>query len=377
VHLFLGTRATVWPIVALATLALAVPAHAGPPSSAPGKANANAKGKGKSKGQRGRSQSAPHGRSQGAPHGRSQGAPHGRSRGAPHGRARGHSKPRPAAIPARTRGGDDGPSGSKTPASERKGGPDGKVTICHATGSETNPYVEITISVNALKAHRHHQHGEDLVEVPAGGCPGAKPATAVAGPTLAKPVAGLADRAATTSPVRAKTAAGVAGVEATLIPVDDHERHWSTLDDADAIVFGTPTYMAGPSAPFKAFLDATSDRWGEQRWKDKLAAGFTNSAGMNGDKLATLQALALFAMQHGMVWVGLGLPPGNHTSSGSPEDLNRWAGFLGAMAQSNADQPADIVPPVADQRTAEHLGARVALAALRWRHAHTPSERVG
>lgn len=171
-------------------------------------------------------------------------------------------------------------------------------------------------------------------------------------------------------------AARVDGTTALLVPVEEIESHWGDLDGADAIIFGTPTYMAGPSAPFKAFLDATSPRWQEQRWMDKLAAGFTNSAGINGDKLATLQALSLFAMQHGMVWIGLGLLPGNHTSEGSPEDLNRLAGFLGAMAQSNADQPADVVPPLADQRTAEHLGARVAVMARRWRHAEATAELV-
>ena len=168
-----------------------------------------------------------------------------------------------------------------------------------------------------------------------------------------------------------KGAFAIAGTEVALIAVEDHEMHWSALDDADAIIFGAPTYMAGASAPFKAFLDATSSRWAEQRWKDKLAAGFTNSAGYNGDKLNTLQQFALFAMQHGMVWVGLGLLPGNHTSKGSPEDLNRLAGFLGAMAQSNADQGAEIVPPLSDRKTAEHLGARVARAAARWRKGAT------
>ena len=168
-----------------------------------------------------------------------------------------------------------------------------------------------------------------------------------------------------------KGASAVAGTQVTLIAVEEHEKHWSALDDADAIIFGAPTYMAGASAPFKAFLDATSARWAEQRWKDKLAAGFTNSAGHNGDKLNTLQQFALFAMQHGMVWVGLGLLPGNHTSNGSPEDLNRLAGFLGAMAQSNADQGAEIAPPLSDRKTAEHLGSRVALAAARWRQGAT------
>ena len=164
-------------------------------------------------------------------------------------------------------------------------------------------------------------------------------------------------------------AARVPGTTATLIAVEDVEAHWDTIDDADALVLGTPTYMAGPSAPFKTFLDATSARWSEQRWRDKLAAGFTNSAGLNGDKLATLQALALFAMQHGMVWVGLGLLPNDGGDGDGTGELNRLAGFLGAMAQSDADLPATVAPPAADQRTAEHLGARVARAAHRWRHA--------
>ena len=162
-------------------------------------------------------------------------------------------------------------------------------------------------------------------------------------------------------------AASVEGTTAHLIAVEDVDAYWEQLDDADAIIFGSPTYMAGASAAFKAFLDSTSPRYGDQRWRDKLAAGFTNSAGMNGDKLATLQQFALFAMQHGMIWVGLGLPPGNHTSEGSSDDLNRLAGFIGAMAQSNADQGPELVPPSSDRRTAEHLGRRVAELAGRLR----------
>jgi len=39
----------------------------------------------------------------------------------------------------------------------------------------------------------------------------------------------------------------------------------------------------------------------EQRWKDKVAAGFTNSASQSGDKLSTLFQLNVFAMQMGMI----------------------------------------------------------------------------
>lgn len=164
-------------------------------------------------------------------------------------------------------------------------------------------------------------------------------------------------------------AASVVGTETHLVDSTQIENSWHRLDDADAIIFGTPTYMGGPSAQFKTFLDATSSRWAEQQWKDKLAAGFTNSAGLSGDKLATLESLLLVAMQHSMVWVGLGLLPGNHTSAGSPEDLNRIASSLGAMAQSDADVGPEVAPGASDQRTAYHLGRRVAEAAIRW----TPS----
>ena len=169
-------------------------------------------------------------------------------------------------------------------------------------------------------------------------------------------------------------ASDVAGAEVALIPVDEREQKWDVIDAADAIIFGSPTYFGSASAQFKAFLDETSSRWLEGRWANKLAAGFTTSAGMSGDKLATLQQINHFAMQHGMVWVGLGLPPGNNTSTGSPEDLNRLGGFLGAMSQADADAPPEVAPAGSDIRTAEYLGRRVAEAAERWlagRHAET------
>jgi multimeric flavodoxin WrbA len=152
----------------------------------------------------------------------------------------------------------------------------------------------------------------------------------------------------------------VDGARSILISVDKIEEHWATLEAADGIIFGSPTYMGGVSAPFKTFMDASSKPWYARAWKDKIAAGFTNSASQSGDKLNTLISLAVFAAQHGMIWVGLDILPGNNNSKGSVEDLNRLGSFLGAMAQSNADQPADVVPPSADLRTASVLGARVA-----------------
>lgn len=162
-------------------------------------------------------------------------------------------------------------------------------------------------------------------------------------------------------------AASVAGTVAKLFAVDTPDVPWAELAQADAIIFGTPTYMGGPSAQFKTFQDATSSTvFPGSLWKDKLAAGFTNSASRSGDKLASLQQLAIFAAQHGMHWISLGLPPGNNSSTGSEKDLNRLGFFLGAAAQSNADEGAETAPPAADLLTAEHLGRRVAETALQF-----------
>lgn len=165
-------------------------------------------------------------------------------------------------------------------------------------------------------------------------------------------------------------AAGVenAGAVAVTVSVADLESiNWDALNSADAIIFGSPTYMGSVSGQFKTFMDASSKIWFEHGWKDKLAAGFTNSSSQSGDKLNTLIQLSVFAAQHGMNWVSLGLLPGNNSSQGSPEDLNRIGSYLGAMAQSNADEGAEVTPPQADRATAEVLGARVAAAARRWK----------
>lgn len=160
----------------------------------------------------------------------------------------------------------------------------------------------------------------------------------------------------------AEGAGEVEGVKVDLVPVDEPDGQlWTTLESADAIVFGSPTYLGASSAVFRAFAEQTGAIMQDgMRWRDKIAAGFTCSGSMSGDKFNTLTDLAVFAAQHGMLWVGLALPAGWNHSYSSIEDLNRLGGWLGALAQANADQPADLVPPETDLRTARVLGRRVA-----------------
>ncbi|TVT60229.1 flavodoxin family protein [Amycolatopsis rhizosphaerae] len=156
----------------------------------------------------------------------------------------------------------------------------------------------------------------------------------------------------------AEGARSVTGTDVASIDVEAMaDAEWELLDRADAIIFGSPTYMGTAAGAFHVFAQATSKRWMDQAWRDKLAAGFTNSGSMSGDKMHTLQYLSLFAAQHGMLWVSLGLLPGWNTTTASIDDDNRLGFYLGAGAQSFNDTPA---VHDADLSTARHLGARVA-----------------
>jgi NAD(P)H dehydrogenase (quinone) len=156
-----------------------------------------------------------------------------------------------------------------------------------------------------------------------------------------------------------RTGALEAGAEVHLIQVDEiTDAQWEQLDASDAVVFGSPTYMGTASGAFHVFAEASSKRWFGQDWKDKLAAGFTNSGSKSGDKLHTLQFFQILAAQHGMNWVNLGLHPGWNNSAGSEHDLNRLGVFAGAAAATNVDEGPDAVHP-SDVATAEHLGRRI------------------
>ena len=158
----------------------------------------------------------------------------------------------------------------------------------------------------------------------------------------------------------------VAEVSASLIAIDADgnvpDDTWATLAASDAIVFGSPTYMGSASWQFKKFADATSKPWFTQDWRDKLFAGFTNSATMNGDKHSTLQWMMTLAMQHSGFWVGSGLMPSNRKAS-QRNDVNYVGSFGGLMAQSPSDSSPDEGPPSGDLETGRLFGKRVAEAA--------------
>ncbi|KAF4516633.1 hypothetical protein B566_EDAN003381 [Ephemera danica] len=158
-----------------------------------------------------------------------------------------------------------------------------------------------------------------------------------------------------------------AGAGAELLAIDAEGNlpagGWDALAASDAIIMGSPTYMGSVSWQFKKFADASSKAWFGQQWKDKLFAGFTNSASMNGDKLSTLHYLFTLAMQHSGLWVGTGLMPSNNKAA-QRNDINYVASFSGAMAQTPSDAGVDEMLP-GDIETARLFGQRVAATAAR------------
>lgn len=162
----------------------------------------------------------------------------------------------------------------------------------------------------------------------------------------------------------AKGAAAVEGTEVRKVSVDAIDAAWTHLHAADAIIFGSPTYVGSVAAGFKEFIErCAGEIWLDRLWLNKLASGFTVSAGRSGDKLNCLQDLVIFAAQMGMIWVPMRITGGNYASYGSETDLNRLAGYLGVMAQANIDESSELAPPESDLATAELHGHHVACVA--------------
>jgi NAD(P)H dehydrogenase (quinone) len=159
------------------------------------------------------------------------------------------------------------------------------------------------------------------------------------------------------------------GADAELVAIDADgnlpEGGWDTLAAADAIIMGSPTYMGSVSWQFKKFADASSKPWYTQAWKDKLFAGFTNSASLNGDKLSTLTYLFTLAMQHGGLWVSQGVMPSN-AKAAQRNDANFLGSYSGAMAQSPSDAGANEML-TGDLDNARNLGKRVLEVAGKYR----------
>jgi NAD(P)H dehydrogenase (quinone) len=145
--------------------------------------------------------------------------------------------------------------------------------------------------------------------------------------------------------------------QVTLLSTIEAQDNFELLHQADTLIFGSPTYMGTISSDFKKFMEATGKFWYAQKWKDKFAAGFTNSSTVNGDKLNTLQQLSLFAAQHSMLWISTGVLP-KFENDKQLDEPNALASYLGLMTLS--DNATNKLNPPKGLETARLFGQRIA-----------------
>ena len=161
----------------------------------------------------------------------------------------------------------------------------------------------------------------------------------------------------------------VAGANVHLFKINDDDfvgSRWinnevmSTLDSSDAIIMGSPTFMGTVSTKLKAFMEASVTRYMPETWSDKIAAGFTVSGAPSGDKFNTLSTMTTFAMQHGMIWVGLGCNPFNNDLG-----INATGHYYGATGRAELGEDPAVAPTQPDLLAGELLGARVTKLTIR------------
>lgn len=140
-------------------------------------------------------------------------------------------------------------------------------------------------------------------------------------------------------------AVSASGASVRLLAAEEAAANFELLHESDTIVFGSPTYFGTVSAGFKTFMEATGKFWYKQPWRNKLAAGFTCSSTVNGDKLNTLSTLFHFAAQHSMQWVPLGVLP-RFNCDWQTEGQNRLASYTGLMVQT--DNSSTEIQPFSD-----------------------------
>lgn len=111
------------------------------------------------------------------------------------------------------------------------------------------------------------------------------------------------------------------------------------LENADAIIIGSPTRYGSVTASMQNFLDATGSLWAAGKLVGKIGSGFTSTASQHGGQETTLLGLYTFFIHQGMLVCGapysiqelLNL---NEITGGSPYGATTIAGDHGQRLPS-------------------------------------------
>jgi NAD(P)H dehydrogenase (quinone) len=77
------------------------------------------------------------------------------------------------------------------------------------------------------------------------------------------------------------------------------------LEDAGAVIFGTPTRFGNMCGQIRQFLDATGQLWAKGSLVGKVGSVFTSSNTQHGGQESTILSFHITLLHHGMVIVGL------------------------------------------------------------------------
>jgi len=114
------------------------------------------------------------------------------------------------------------------------------------------------------------------------------------------------------------------------------------LENADAILFGTPTRFGNMAAQMKNFLDATGGLWQKGALVGKVGGVFTSSSTQHGGQESTILSFHITLLHHGMVVAGLPYAFAGQTDNsaivgGSPYGASTIAGGAGERKPSDTD----------------------------------------
>jgi NAD(P)H dehydrogenase (quinone) len=129
------------------------------------------------------------------------------------------------------------------------------------------------------------------------------------------------------------------------------------LQRCDGLILGSPTRFGNMAAALKYFIDGTSSEWLAGTLRGKPAGVFTSSSSLHGGQESTLLSMALPLLHHGMVLVGIPYSENALTTTRSGGGPYGASHFAPEASQTEAT--------LDEARIAQHLGRRVAEAALR------------
>jgi NAD(P)H dehydrogenase (quinone) len=111
------------------------------------------------------------------------------------------------------------------------------------------------------------------------------------------------------------------------------------LEQADAVILGTPTRFGNMCGQMRQFLDATGQIWMQGKLVGKVGSVFASTATQHGGQETTLLSTHITLLHHGMVIVGLpyafqGQTRIDEITGGSPYGATTIAGGKGERLPS-------------------------------------------